>query len=168
MAEDLYQKNHTLYIVGLISLVVGLTLFIFTLYMLPHLLFGWRYDIPSFIMDWREWIQFRYGIREVAAARLVLVLLFIVSVLCLLVAYFSSNNLDKELITSEVEEIEKPARIKESTKEELSLGLKILLIIISVFILAALFEWLIYTPPPNQISERIEYIPAIHNTVDRS
>jgi hypothetical protein len=133
--------------------------------MLPHLLFGWRYDIPGFVMDWREWIQFHYKFTEVAAARLLLFLLFILSILFFVIAYFSSNNLDRELDKSELEEFEKPARIKESTREELSLGLKILIIIIFVFIVGALFEWFIYTPPPEQAIVGMQLNPTIPSTV---
>ena len=43
MAEDLYKKNNVLYVVGLLTSVIGLALFVFSLYMLPNLLFGLKY-----------------------------------------------------------------------------------------------------------------------------
>ena len=169
MAEDLYKKNNVLYIVGLLTSVIGLAFFVFSLYMLPNLLFGLKYDIPSFIVDWREYIVDHYKYTAVVAARLLLVLLIILSMIFFVIAYFSSNRLDSDLYTPELEEIEKPAKIKESTQEGISLGLKILFIIVAVFLFGALFEWLIYTPPPQQISDGMLYVPTIQSqNINRS
>lgn len=169
MAEDLYKKNNVLYVVGLLTSVIGLALFVFSLYMLPNLLFGLKYDIPGFIVDWREWIVDHYRFTAVASARLLLALMFILSMIFFVIAYFSSNRLDGDLYTPELEEIEKPAKIKESTQEGIGLGLKILLIIVAVFLFGALFEWLIYIPPPQQISGSMQYEPTIQSqTITRN
>jgi hypothetical protein len=148
MEADRYQKNHTLFIIGIFSLVIGLSLLAFSLYLLPHLLFGWRYNAPEFIMFWREWLQSQYGYMEPAASKLIFLFFFGLAAIFGFIAYFTSNRLESEIFSTELEEIKAREPVKSTpvmTQEGLSLSLKIILIIIAVFIVSALIEWIIYT-----------------------
>ena len=64
------------------------------------------------------------------------------------IAYFTSNRLENEIFSTELEETKaaiEPVKPKPLvTQEGLRLGLKILVIIIVVFIVGELFQWLIY------------------------
>ena len=145
MEADRYQKNHKLYIIGIFSLVIGLSLLTFSLYMLPHLLFGWRYDIPSFIMFWREWLQSEYQYNGPAASKLIFLFFFSLALIFVVIAYFSSNRLDSDILSKELHDNSNPVEPPKSNREGLHLGLKILFIIVIIFVISALFQWSIYT-----------------------
>ena len=147
MEADRYQKNHKVFIIGLISLLIGLSGLALTLYLLPHLLFGWHYDTPEFIVFWRHWLQSEQGFTEAAASKLVLLFFFSLAVIFGAIAYFSSNRIDSEILSAELEAPELPEQsreLKPSTREGLGLGLKILFLMAIIFMLAALLEWAIH------------------------
>ena len=145
MEADRYQKNHTLFIIGIFSLLFGLSFLGFSLYMLPHLLFGWRYGSPEFIMFWKAGLQSQYGYTEPAASKLIFLFFFGASLICLFIAYFCSNRLDSKILSKELEDKSIPVEHQNNSREGLSLGLKILFIIIGIFLISALFQWAIYT-----------------------
>ena len=144
MEEDRYQKNHLLFIISLVSLLISLVLFAFTLYMLPHLLFGWRYDAPEFIPFWTEWLQYQYNVSEAAASKLILFLFVLLSLIFGLITYFSSNRIENQIFSSGLSGTNKSPIFKKSTREGVALGLKIFFIIIIIFVAASLLQWLIY------------------------
>ncbi len=145
MEQDRFQKNHVLYIIGLISLVASLSLFAFTLYILPHLIFGWGYDAPVFISSWKEILRFGYHFSSSAASQLIALLFFILTVIFAIIAYFSSNRIDNEIYSAELEFQNKSPKRRKGHRESVMLVLKLLFIIFLVFIFAELFQWLIYT-----------------------
>ena len=144
MEADRYQKNHKLFIVGIFSLVLGLSFLGFSLYMLPHLLFGWRYDIPGFIMFWREWLQSEYNYTEPGASKILFLFFFGFAAIFVVIAYLSSSRLDSQILSGELQDTNKPVKLKAETREGLGLGLKIFFIIIVIFLVGALFQWSIY------------------------
>lgn len=146
MEEDRYQKTHTPFILGLLSLVLALTLFAFFLYLLPHTLFSWQYNVPEFILDWREWLEYKYNFTEPVASKYILFLFFGLAMIFTIIAYIASHLIDNQLLPHEMGDMNKPVKFKKNGREALNLGLKIFVIIIIVFILGALFEWLIFDP----------------------
>ena len=147
MEADRYQKNHKLFILGIFSLLIALSLFAFSLYLLPNLLFGWRYDTPEFIMFWKEWLLSQYDYTEPVAARLIFLFFFGIAFIFGVIAYFSSNRIDNQILSKELkvpEEEESPDKTTQNTREGLSLGLRILFIILIIFIIGTLFQWAIY------------------------
>lgn len=144
MEEDRYQKNHLLFIIGLLSLMISLVFIAFTLYLLPHLLFGWIYDAPEFVPFLIERFQSQYNMTEGGASKLILLIFFLLSLIFVAIAYFSSNRIEREIFKSELTNTNKPVRFKKNTREGLTLGLKILFIIIIVFVVASLLQWIIY------------------------
>ncbi len=144
MEDDRYQKNHFLFIIGLVSLLLALSLFVLTLYLLPHLLFGWLYNIPEFILFWIEWLQSQYNVTEVGASQLIILFFFLLSLFFATIAYFSSNRIDSQIFNLGSSRTRKPITFKKSSREGLALGLKILFIMIIVFVAASLFQWLLY------------------------
>lgn len=147
MEADRYQKNHKLFIVGIFSLLIGLSCLGFSLYMLPHLLFSWRYGSPEFIMFWKEWLQSDYGYTETIASKLIFVFLFGAAFIFLFIAYYSSSRLDRQILSKELEDTSGHVQPRNNnSREGLNLGLKILFIIILIFLVSALFQWAIYIP----------------------
>jgi hypothetical protein len=94
MEPDRYQENHGLYIIGLICFLISTTLSLFVLYMLPHLLFGWRYDVPEFITYFREWIIANLEIGPLYASWCIFFFLLLLAALFAWVAHYATQQLD--------------------------------------------------------------------------
>lgn len=60
MTEDRDEANHGLYIIGIMSLVGGIALVVFALYIFPFLLWKLHYKVPSFTIHWQVWLQEQY------------------------------------------------------------------------------------------------------------
>ena len=144
MDDDYFQKNNKLFIIGLISLVMALAFLGITLYMLPNLLFGWRYNTPAFFMIWREWLQTQYGYTQAGASKIVLLLFFIPTTVFIVISYFSSRRIDSQTLYSDLSSEIKFSQVRKQSREGVYLALKILFIMIFVFIVASLLQWLIY------------------------
>lgn len=162
MEQDRYQKNHALFIIGLFSLVVSLSLFALCLYILPNLLFGWRYDTPGFIINWVALLQFDYNYSSQASSNIIVLAVFLLALFFAVIAYFASNRIDNQIYSAELEmsqEIKIPSRNRQLA---IQLSAKILLIIILVVIVSALIDWLLYTPP-QEIRPRNQFVSIIHS-----
>ena len=143
MEQDRYQKNHVLYIIGLISLVASLSLLALTLYIIPHILFGWTYDVPSYVSIWKEWLRVKFSMNVSTASQLIALILFLITLLFAGIAYFTSNRMDNLIFSTELENKEQLNRMKKSHREAVEIILKLLLIVLLVYMLAELFLWLI-------------------------
>ena len=144
MEDDPSQRHHKLFIVGLVSLVMTLAFLGITLYMLPNLLFGLRYDTPEFFLFLNEWLQSQYGYTNTGASKIILLSLFIPTTFFMVVAYIFSNRIERQMINSDVSSVDNPVKFRKHGREGLYLALKILAIMIVVFIVASVLQWLIY------------------------
>ncbi len=97
MEPDRYQENHVLYILGMLCLSISLSLLLFSFFTLPYLLFGWHYEVPGFIISWREWLVSNYGLGLKHASWLISLILFIVSFLFGIGAYSTSMRIDNAI-----------------------------------------------------------------------
>ncbi|KTD21722.1 hypothetical protein [Legionella londiniensis] len=151
MEKNRYQQNHTLYIVCMINLVISIALFSFTLYLLPFLLFGWIYDVPEFVLTWREWMELRYEMTNLAASGFIFTVFFIFGLITAFIAYITSNKIENEIFGIKTENRDREIRIKREARETASVLSKIVMIIILVFIAVVLLEWFLYVPPVRQL-----------------
>ncbi len=149
MEQDRFQKNSTLFIVGMLSLIASMILFAISFYIMPHLLFGWIYNVPGFIIHWVEFVRVEYYYSATAAANLVFLFVFLLALFFGIIAYYSSNRIDNEIYSAELQANELPVK-KRSNRigDGQRLAFNIVLIIVVVLMMARLFEWLMYTPPP--------------------
>ena len=147
MEPDRYRQNHFLYVIGLIFLVFSLSLFAFSAYIIPFLLFKWSYDVPEFISTWQQWLLER-DYSNAAACWLIFLFFIVLALFCAAIAHIASNRIDNKLYKTEVEAKVEPARSTDDTKETTNLLVKIVFIVILVFIGALLFQWLISSPTP--------------------
>lgn len=147
MEQDRYQENHVLFIVGLISLLLCLGLLFFTLFMLPHLLFGWRYDVPEFISYVREWISSGFGLSSRQASSVIFVFFSIWVFVFGLVAYYASSRIDNKIYSIgqfTKENTAKPSKkLSQGMKESLRFFLLVLGILIIAFAATFGFQWMI-------------------------
>jgi len=147
MENDRYKQSPALYITGIISLVISLTLFAFTAYILPYLIFEWRYDIPEFIAHWHHGLQLKHAFSEAAASWLIFLFFFLLACLSGIVAYYASNHVDNAIYGIEPEPVEKPEEVRVELTEGTRLVFKIIFLILVVIIAAIVFELLLYIPP---------------------
>lgn len=56
------KRSITIYIVGIICLVVAIGIFGFILYLLPYTLFNFNYNVPDFIVNLKTWLQEHHGV----------------------------------------------------------------------------------------------------------
>lgn len=114
------QKNQALdadYFIGLISSLLSLGLIIFTLYILPVLLFGLKYSIPGFLLVLREYFASELDISDKGAAGLIVLLLIVcIGLLGYIACRYETQIEEKEIIEETGEPIE--AKHNEYTQHE--------------------------------------------------
>lgn len=150
MEQDRYQANTKLFIIGMVSLVLSLTLFALSFYVMPNLLFGWFYNTPAFINELVAWLQYQHNFSGPAAAKIVFFSLLILGCFFAIIADITSNRIDNKIFKEELklnEELDRKSRTRDN--DTMQLIIKILLIAFLVFIAAGLLQWLIYTPPES-------------------
>lgn len=148
MEYDRYEQNKSLFIASMICLLVSLTLFAFSLIILPALIWNWHYDIPEFTITFREWFRVRYGITDFSAGWLVFLCFFLPALITGLISKITSNDIENQIYNIEPQETASHVELKQDFQESMSLGMKILLLAALVVACVFLVEWLIAIPPP--------------------
>lgn len=147
MEFDRYKQNQWQYMMALLCLIASMGLFIFTAYILPFLLLKVNYDIPEFIFHWQHYLVRSYNMTPDAASWTVFLIFLLLSIVTAVLAYVFSNNIDNVLVEPEVDKTEEKPKARQEAKETTRVLSKIIFIVIIVFSVAALLEWLIYIPP---------------------
>ena len=127
----------------MLSLFLSLGLLALSFYLMPYLLFHWQYDLPQFVLESTLWVQTAYGYSEMLAERYVFLVLFGLAMLCVFIAVYASNTIDGQLLHVKPSDKVLEPRVSLPRKESTLLFFKIIILIGSVFVLAALIEWLI-------------------------
>lgn len=150
MEHDRYERNKPLFVLGMITLLLSIILFAFVIYLLPALLWDWRYDVPEFVFIWREKLRTGYGITETAASGIFIVMVLIPAIVSGFISYMVSNKIDNQIhpmINDEPEQQESEVEAtREDIRETLSFSMKLLLLLILVILVVWFAEWLIARP----------------------
>jgi hypothetical protein len=146
MSTNRLKDQRALFILGMIALVMSFIFLVLCLYLLPHLLFSWRYAAPTFVFHMREWLQSTFGFGDSGASRIIFFSFLSMLFFFVAMAYYSSHRIDSEIFRDESEEIDEPVKEKKERGEARGLVFKISLFIIIVFLVAELFEWFIHNP----------------------
>ena len=148
MESDRYKQNHFAYISGLICLFLSIGLFAFSLFLLPHLFFSLQYNVPFFIIHLSTILQEKYTISSSGVAWVICFFLDFPAVILFVIADVLSNRIDKKIYGIQ------QTKMTSSTSEQLStvgnespgkLIVRIVLLILIVFIVAQLFNWVVST-----------------------
>lgn len=150
MEQDRYQQNSKLFIIGLICLLSSLSLFFFSLYIMPYLIWSWSYNVPGFIISLREWLKQSYNYTNSGASWLIISTFLIPAIICGWVSYRASNSIDNEIygIKREKISIEYSEELKRDVQETFSFGSKLFLLIILVIVAVLVIQWVIAPPVP--------------------
>lgn len=143
MEYDRYQQNHSLFIIAMICLVASMALFGFSFYIAPALIWDLHYDIPLFVLSWRETLHLDYEYTERSSALIIFLTFFLPACLAGFLAWYTSNQLENQVYHIEPEKPD-PAIIEERNehlKESTGLGLKIFLLIGIVLVGTIFVQW---------------------------
>lgn len=139
MESDRYQKNSKLFILGIVALLCSLSLLAFGLYILPYLLWDLFYQVPSFVLTWREVVKNFYHVSEHGAAWIVFLIFILPAVLFGYISYLASNYIDNSIFNVSSEVPEKPTVEKKEWRETFGWVFKILgMIVLTLGTLAIL------------------------------
>lgn len=154
MEADRFGHNHRYYIVGIICLILSISLFAFSLFVFPYLIFGWHYSVPAILPIFSGIMQAEYKLAPLASGWLIFLGIFLPAIFLAVIADVLSNKIDSEIHNPDLNEDEleeetlKPAkRLKVGEKESKGLVLKILMIIVLVFVASQFFQWALSTSP---------------------
>lgn len=146
MEENRYKRNKPFFFIFMFSLIIGLSLLLLSIFIMPNILWGWAYNVPDFIYVWREGIRAHYDIAEHRAGFIVLSMFLFPALLMLMVAYLSGTKIENEIQGISSAKSEHDPIISEDIKETTQFSLKLLSIITAVLALIFLLQWLIFGP----------------------
>ncbi|CDZ79291.1 putative protein involved in cysteine biosynthesis [Legionella massiliensis] len=146
MEQDRYQQNSKLFVVGLISLLLCLSLAGFGFYIFPYLIWNWGYDVPELVPNLREWYKGNYNFGDSGASWMVFLTFIIPAVISGFISQWASKYIEKQMYGLTEENPEKHAEMQRDIQETISFGLKIFFLIILVIVGITLVEWLVAPP----------------------
>lgn len=151
MEQDRYAQNKGLFIISMICLLLCLSLLAFAMYILPALVWNWRYDVPEMVITMRESIRSQYGFTETFAGLAVFLLFFIPAMILGFISKSTSNNIEDHIYGIEHESKVNTEVIKRDVQQTVSFSIKILLLALAVIAAVFFVEWLIARPPPTAL-----------------
>ncbi|CEK10658.1 hypothetical protein [Legionella hackeliae] len=148
MEHSRFQQNSALFVLGIITLVLSIVLFVFSFYIVPFLFWDWVYDVPEFVSIWREWLKEEYNFTQMGASWLILLFFILPALLCGFVSYFASNYIDNRLLHMLPQKIEseKHEAVRRDLQETLIGIIKIFGAIVLVLVIVSMIQWLLSIP----------------------
>lgn len=148
--NDAMKQDDKLFIIGLTALVLSLFLFPFALYLFPMAWLGWQYTVPSFVIDFTIFLEVLFSISYKMAFIWVMRVLFLLSVICGVTAYYISKRLgaDAHVEMKAIQQARSesdlfPQRVKQSSRESVVLFIKLVFFASIVFLVARVMLWAI-------------------------
>lgn len=146
MEYNRLNSDNQVFFFGITCLVLCLGFVLFSLYILPYMIWGLHYDIPAFILNLIARLVDHYHYTPVSSKTMVWLLFFIPGIVTGLISYYVSHYIDSQNgLEPPLEEQEKldHAMIKKDIKESANLGLKILSLMIGVVLVILFIEYLL-------------------------
>jgi hypothetical protein len=154
MEQDRYSNNNTLYILGIISLILALSLFFFSMYILPFLVWNLHYDVPDFISSMIMYFEDAYFYSVNTSKVLTWLIFFIPSFITGYISYYISNYIDDQILglarkTDPEEAKETSLEIQQDVKESLGLAAKIIILMILIIVIILLLQAFVQSSIPQ-------------------
>ncbi|MGC1182854.1 hypothetical protein [Legionella sp.] len=145
MQSNGFEGNSKLFITGISCLVISLGLFFFCLYILPYFLWQLSYPIPDFIFNLLAKYQDDYHYSSAGSKFFIWLIFFVPCVITGLICYFISQHLDKQRLGIPSQSGSKMSddQLQKQIKESVSLGGKILGLMIAIVVILLLLQYLI-------------------------
>lgn len=145
MEPDRYKNHHTLYILGIISLILAISLLFFSLYILPFFIWHLDYNVPEQIVYLSTFFQDKYDYTVTKSNILVWLVFFVPGIIFGIISNYISNYIDNEIYHINMEQTEEErelssSEVKKQIKESASLGLKIISLMIIIVLIVLLLQ----------------------------
>ncbi|WP_367607194.1 hypothetical protein [Legionella sp. W05-934-2] len=158
LEQDRYQKSPKLYVIGLTMLVLFWVFILYSLYIIPFLIWDLRYDIPELVLSWLFYLQFDLGM----SVRLSKVLTFLTyalpALVFMLISSIISNYIDNKIVREEENKVRTSIPVDEAPqptsaalgpiKQDISFATKLVLLMLVALVVLFTVEWLISVPAP--------------------
>ena len=134
MEQDRFAFNKILYIVGIVCLLLSITLFFFSMYILPFLIWDLHYDVPDFVSNIIAFFGDQYYYSSGVSKLFCWLIFFIPSLITGVISDYISNYIDNLILgVRSPEEIEEhkteSLEMRRGIRESVILSLKIFLLI---------------------------------------
>lgn len=159
LEQDRYQQYPKLYTLGMVMLMLFWTFALLGLYIVPYLLWNFKYDVPEFIISWRLLMEYDYGFSLFMAKWLTFLIFAIPALVCMIVSWIISSYIDKKIVLKKVLDERTSVPISEAPQKEtiserpvareISFATKVFLLMVVALIILFSIEWLISVPPPT-------------------
>lgn len=148
MEPDRYKHNNKLYICGIICLILALSFFFFSLYIIPFLVWHLHYEVPETITILVTYFEQQYRFSSGEASVLVWLIFFIPGLIAGYIAYYISNHIDNQIhkldiIDEEPQKAPAQTQITREMKESAGLAFKIIFLMIMIVVIIFLLELLV-------------------------
>ncbi|WP_298627398.1 hypothetical protein [uncultured Legionella sp.] len=145
MEQDRYTNNSKLYILGIISLILALSLFFFSLYIFPFLVWNLHYDVPDFISRMIMYFEDAYFYSTSTSKMLTWMIFFVPSLIAGYISYYISNYIDDQILglvkkPPPEEAAEANLELQNDVKESLGLAAKIIILMILILVIIYLLQ----------------------------
>lgn len=145
MEIDRYTNNNKLYVLGIISLILALGLFFFSMYILPFLVWNLYYDVPDFVSNLIMYFQNGYYYSPTTSKVLTWMIFFVPSLISGYISYYISNYIDDQILgitqsADSQEAKESSEEIREDVKQSLGLAAKILILMLLIILIIYLLQ----------------------------
>ncbi len=152
MEPDRYQQSHSLYILGMVCLLISLGTLLFLIFILPHLLLGWHYNVPEFISFWREWIIETYGMSVNYSSWIIAAFFVVLAVVFGIVAYVTSTRIENAIYPMKTQAVTVQSKKKtKGLKDSTYFFWKVMGFVILAYIATFAFQWLLSVPPLKEL-----------------
>ncbi len=147
MEREYNHQQNVLFVVNLISFLASLSLFAFSFYILPYLLWKWSYAVPAVVVDMQEWYMESYKFSDSRAAWMVFLTFIVPALFCGLLSSLLSHFVGNKIYPMKKPTPVREAKIKNEVQSgALGFGFKVLILMILVLIGVGLVEWLVAPP----------------------
>ena len=141
------QKSAVFYL-GIVFLVFSMLFIGIGLYLLPHLLFGWIYDVPQFILAWREDIVGTYHLTHFVASLIIFSIFFILAILSVYCTILCSSQLSPEIPKNESPENHAgKVRLRRDLQSTSYYLIRIIMVVLAIIVLIEIIEYLLFIEP---------------------
>lgn len=141
------HQNNKLFFAGIVCLILCISFTLYSLYILPYLIWNLNYNVPGLVLTLIAYFQEHYYYTESASRFMTFFFFLIPGIISGLFSYFISYQIDNKVlgIMPEKTESEQEAewhaqQLKRELKESAGLGFKILLLMIGIVILVLFFQ----------------------------
>lgn len=141
------NQNNKLFIFGIINLVISLSCILYSLYILPFLIWNLSYEVADTVLELIAYFEDTFYYSKALSRLLTWLVFFIPGVITGLLAWYASLKIEKRVLGADLETPESgedtginTERLKRDMRESAGFGMKIVFLIFCVLGLFAVIQ----------------------------